>query len=87
MKTLMNILLGILIAAVLLFASGAFYTIDETQQVVITQFGDPIGEPIVKGGLHFKLPFIQQANYFEKRILQWTETRIRSRQRTKDISG
>jgi modulator of FtsH protease HflC len=56
---------------VIVFASGAAYTIDQTQQVVITQFGQPIGGPITSAGLHFKLPFIQQANYFEKRILQW----------------
>jgi modulator of FtsH protease HflC len=59
------------VLVIILFASGAAYTIDETQQVVITQFGQPIGRPIVKAGLHFKVPFIQQANYFEKRILQW----------------
>jgi modulator of FtsH protease HflC len=56
---------------VIVFASGAAYTIDQTQQVVITQFGQPIGRPITSAGLHFKLPFIQQANNFEKRILQW----------------
>ena len=71
MKPAINIAVGILVMTVLLFLSGAIYTIDETQQVVITQFGEPIGEPIVIAGLHFKLPFIQQANYFEKRILQW----------------
>jgi modulator of FtsH protease HflC len=59
------------ILVIILFASGAAYTIDETQQVVITQFGQPIGRPIAQAGLHFKMPFIQQANYFEKRILQW----------------
>ena len=71
MKPAINILIGILVMVILLFLSGAIYTIDETQQVVITQFGEPIGEPIIMAGLHFKLPFIQQANYFEKRILQW----------------
>jgi membrane protease subunit HflC len=55
----------------LLLISGAVYTINETQQVVITQFGEPIGAPITKAGLRFKMPFIQQANYFEKRILEW----------------
>lgn len=64
----------ITIAAVVvgfLLISGVVYTINETQQVVITQFGEPIGMPIVKAGLHFKMPFVQQANYFEKRILEW----------------
>jgi len=71
----MNKILSYITAAaviiVLLVISGALYTIDETQQVVITQFGEPMGEPITKAGLHFKMPFIQQANYFEKRILEW----------------
>jgi len=51
--------------------SGALYIVDETQQVVITQFGRPMGDPIIKAGLYFKLPFIQHANYFDKRLLQW----------------
>jgi len=71
MKTTINILLGILILVIVGFASGALYTIDETQQVVITQFGEPIGRPITKAGLYFKVPLIRQANYFEKRLLQW----------------
>lgn len=71
MKTMVNILIGILVLVMFFFMSGALYTIDETQQVVITQFGEPIGRPITEAGLHFKIPFIRQANYFEKRILQW----------------
>jgi len=71
MKLLINISLGILVLVMLAFLSGVLYTIDETQQVVITQFGEPIGEPIIHAGLYFKLPFIQQANYFEKRLLAW----------------
>ncbi|MBN1871344.1 MAG: protease modulator HflC [Candidatus Omnitrophica bacterium] len=71
MRQAISILIGIVAVLALLTVSGALYTIDETQQVVITQFGQPIGNPIIKSGLHFKLPFIQQANYFEKRILEW----------------
>jgi len=62
---------GIIVLAGVLIASGAIYTVDETQQVVVTQFGEPIGKPINQAGLNFKLPFVQVANYFEKRILQW----------------
>jgi membrane protease subunit HflC len=60
-------------AAIMVFlaASGALYIVDETQQVVITQFGQPIGKPVTSAGLRFKMPLIQQANYFEKRILEW----------------
>jgi len=45
--------------------------VDETQQVVITQFGKPVGDPITKPGLNFKVPFIQAVNYFPKNLLQW----------------
>ena len=47
------------------------YTVDETQQVVITQFGKPVGDPITEPGLNFKIPFIQTVNYFPKNLLQW----------------
>lgn len=47
------------------------YTVSETEQVIITQFGKPVGEPISDAGLHFKLPYIQEVNRVEKRILGW----------------
>lgn len=71
MAKLGNILLGLIVILVIFVASGVVYTVDEIQQVVITQFGEPIGDPIVDAGLYFKMPFIQTANYFDKRILQW----------------
>ena len=55
----------------LIILGGSLYTIDQTEQVVITQFGEPIGEPITEPGLHIKIPFIQKVNYFEKRLLSW----------------
>jgi membrane protease subunit HflC len=61
---------GIILAAVALTAASAF-RVDETEQVILTQFGDPVGDPITAPGLHFKAPFIQQANYFDKRFLEW----------------
>ena len=66
-------LIGIIIAAVILFiimVSSAFI-VQETDQVIITQFGRPVGEPIVEPGIHFKIPLIQEANFFEKRFLEW----------------
>lgn len=54
-----------------LFAYSAAFVVGETQQVVITRFGKPIGEPIRDAGLHFKMPMIDKANFFEKRILEW----------------
>ena len=71
MKIAINILAAVIGLAMLFFLSGALYTIDQTQQVVITQFGQPIGRPITEAGLYFKIPFIRQANYFDKRLLQW----------------
>ncbi|MDD3087426.1 MAG: protease modulator HflC [Candidatus Omnitrophica bacterium] len=74
-KSKLRIFLGavfILVAlAVLGFASGMLFIVDETKQVVITQFGKPVGKPITEAGLHFKTPFIQQAHYFERRLLEW----------------
>jgi membrane protease subunit HflC len=64
--------LSIIIVIFLIFLlSGTFYTVDETKQVIITQFGKPVGKPVTEPGLHWKLPFIQEANYFEKRFLAW----------------
>ncbi|MBU4462506.1 MAG: protease modulator HflC, partial [Proteobacteria bacterium] len=54
---------------VVVFASA--YTIDETRQVVVTQFGKVVGDPKTEPGLYFKIPFIQQVNSFPKNILAW----------------
>jgi modulator of FtsH protease HflC len=63
---------GLLAALVALIVfSSAAYQVSETNQVILTQFGDPVGNPVVAPGLHFKVPFIQRANYFEKRFLEW----------------
>ena len=71
MKKSMHFLIGIIIFIIILVASGALYTIDETQQVIVTQFGELKGSVKTHAGLYFKIPFIQTANYFDKRILQW----------------
>ena len=47
------------------------YTVNQAEQAIITQFGSPIGDPVTSPGLHFKLPFIQQVNRFDKRYLAW----------------
>jgi membrane protease subunit HflC len=52
--------------------ASTFYTVSETEQVVITQFGQPIGEAITQPGLHVKVPFAQDVNVFDKRWLEWT---------------
>lgn len=52
-------------------AASLFYTVDEGEQVVITEFGRPVGQPIITAGLKLKTPFIQQVHRFERRILEW----------------
>jgi len=56
---------------ILVVLSSATYQVHETNQVIITQFGQPIGGAKTEPGLHFKVPFIQKTNYFEKRFLEW----------------
>jgi modulator of FtsH protease HflC len=60
------------LAILLLFAVlGSFYAVDQTEQVIITQFGKPVGDPITDPGLHFKLPFVQTISRIDKRFLEW----------------
>ena len=61
----------VVLAMVLFFLAGACYTVSETEQVIITQFGKPVGAPIADPGLHFKMPIIQTVNRLEKRFLEW----------------
>ena len=67
-KTIASIIIGLTISATL---STSVYVTNEAQQVIITQFGRPVGEVVTDAGLHMKVPFIQAANYFEKRFLEW----------------
>jgi modulator of FtsH protease HflC len=61
--------LGLLL--VLRAVLGSFYAVHQTEQVIVTQFGKPVGEPITEPGLHMKLPFIQAVNRIDKRFLEW----------------
>lgn len=71
MKALGSGLLIILIILVVVVVPGAFYTVSEIKQVIITQFGKPVGEPVTTAGLKMKIPFIQEVNVIDKRILEW----------------
>lgn len=67
-----NPVTGVVVAlAALLLLADAVFVVDETKQVVITQFGNPVGDPITTPGLHAKLPLIQKAHFFDKRFLEW----------------
>ncbi len=50
---------------------SSLYTVDEVEQVIITQFGKPVGDPVTEAGLKFKVPFIQEVNPIDKRVLEW----------------
>ena len=60
-----------LIIMIIFIFFGAFYIVDETEQVVVTRFGEAIGKPQINPGLHFKLPIIDTTNYFPKNLLEW----------------
>lgn len=68
MKTKAIIVLLVILGIV---AFTAAFVVDETEQVVITQFGKAIGNPIKDPGIYFKIPVIQMANYFPKNLLEW----------------
>jgi membrane protease subunit HflC len=65
-----GVIFGIIVV-IIFFLLGAVYVVDETEQVVVTQFGKAIGKPKTEPGLYFKVPFIQHANYFPKNLLEW----------------
>ncbi|WP_457553472.1 protease modulator HflC [Desulfobacula sp.] len=71
MNNIIKSFLLIVIAAGIVLVYSSAYIVDETEQVVITQFGKVIGNPVTKAGLKFKLPFLQTANYFPKNLLTW----------------
>ncbi len=63
-------LVGLVLLAIILMYDG-FFILDEGKQIVITQFGAPVGDPVTEAGLHLKMPFVQQTEVFEKKILIW----------------
>ena len=61
----------IILLGIVFLMGQATYTVSETEQVIITQFGEPVGDPVTSPGLHFKVPFIQRINVFDNRFLEW----------------
>jgi membrane protease subunit HflC len=70
-KNKRNVGIVIVVFFLIIILSDAFYVVSETNQVIITQFGEPIGGTIADPGLHVKMPFIHKTNFFEKRWLEW----------------
>lgn len=63
-----------LIVVIALAVAGLYmsaYVVTESEQVIITQLGKPVRKPITKPGIHFKVPFVEEAHYFDKRFLEW----------------
>ncbi|NNC88798.1 MAG: protease modulator HflC [Akkermansiaceae bacterium] len=71
MKQIGKALLALVALVLILVALGAFYTVPEYEQVIITQFGEPMGEPVTEAGLKMKIPVIQDVNRIERRVLEW----------------
>jgi HflC protein len=70
----MKLKLGVALVVIVVgffVASGSFYTLQETEQAIITEFGKPVGQPVTEAGLHFKMPITQEVNVIDKQILEW----------------
>ena len=69
----MNRAIAIVVVLVLgtYVTASSIYTVNEVEQMIITQFGKPVGEPVTTAGLKLKVPFIQDINPIDKRILEW----------------
>lgn len=75
MKNSVKVIGGIVAVIVIWLLASSMYIVDETEQVVITEFGKPAGEAITDPGLYFKKPFIQTTHVFDKRFLEWNGDR------------
>lgn len=71
MKQIAQFIVLVVLLVVAFVGYNSFYTVKETEQVIITQFGEVVGEAVTESGLHFKIPFIQKTNSLERRILDW----------------
>ena len=66
----------VLVFGGLFILMSSAYTVDEVEQVIITQFGKPVGEPVTEAGLKFKVPFVQEVNPIDKRervVAGWSD--------------
>jgi membrane protease subunit HflC len=67
----MRVIIPIIVILAWISLRGAVFVVNEAEQVIITQFGKPVGDPITTPGLKLKTPFIQKAHRFDKRFLEW----------------
>ncbi|NOX88141.1 MAG: protease modulator HflC [Calditrichaeota bacterium] len=66
-----NIIFGIIAVFIFIILISSAFVVNETEQVIITRLGKPVREPIVTPGIHFKLPLVEEATFFDKRFLEW----------------
>lgn len=71
MKQILYMIYALAALFVISLTGGVFFTVNQTEQIIITQFGKPVGDPVSEPGLHLKLPFIQTVNRLDKRFLEW----------------
>ena len=67
----MRVAIIVVVVLLLIVMRGVFYVVNESDQVIITQFGKPVGQPVEAPGLHVKIPLIQKTHRFDKRFLEW----------------
>ncbi|MFT4839710.1 MAG: membrane protease subunit HflC [Planctomycetota bacterium] len=71
MSTPKTIVIAVLVIGAIITANSAVYAVDEVEQVIVTQFGKPVGEPVTTAGLMLKVPFVQDVNRIDRRVLEW----------------
>ncbi len=71
MNKIVRITLVVILILLIFVTINGVYILQEGRQAIITQFGRPVGQPVTEAGLHFKLPFVQEVTFFEKKILIW----------------
>ncbi|MBW2501832.1 MAG: protease modulator HflC [Deltaproteobacteria bacterium] len=71
MNKIVRITLVLILILLIFVTVNGVYILQEGRQAIITQFGRPVGQPVTEAGLHFKLPFVQEVTFFEKKILIW----------------
>ncbi len=71
MNKFVKALIVLVLVATAYVATSSVYTVNEVEQVIITQFGKPVGDPVTEAGLKIKLPFVQEVNAIDKRVLEW----------------
>jgi len=71
MNRLSTLAIGIVVLLGLIVLLSSAFVVNETEQAIITQFGKPVGDPVITPGVHFKGPIIQKVHFFEKRFLEW----------------